>query len=212
MSLDRILQALAEEAERQVTAIEQAAQAELERICAQAQARATEVRQTHLAAVQEPLQAERAHIFNQAKLEALQIVLGTREALMLELLQATAQRLAMLPTMAVYAKLLRRLTQEAIETLGESDQLCLRVQSRDVLLMRQIAQEMGLSATVEADAAAGADPSFAATPWGCLGGVIATTSAERIHFINTLEMRLQRVATLYRAQIAGMICDNRLEE
>lgn len=64
MSLDRILEALDTEAERQVMAIEQAAQAEIEHIRAQAQVEATAVRQKRIMAVQGPLQAERARILN----------------------------------------------------------------------------------------------------------------------------------------------------
>ena len=84
MPLANILQALEAEAERRVAEIEQAAQAEITQIHAQAQANAVAVWQEQCAAITAPLRAEQARILNQAKLEALQIVQGTRENLMRE--------------------------------------------------------------------------------------------------------------------------------
>ena len=81
MPLDNILRALETKAERLEAEIEQATQAEVERIYAEAQAEAAVVRQKQLAAIEAPLRAEQARILNRAKLEALQIVMGTREQL-----------------------------------------------------------------------------------------------------------------------------------
>lgn len=211
MSLDRILEALDTEAERQVMAIEQAAQAEIEHIRAQAQVEATAVRQKRIMAVQGPLQAERARILNRAKLEALQIVMGARETLIESALEAAAHHLAALPTTKMYARQLQALIQEIVDTLGGNGQLHLHLQSRDVELANCIIQEMNLPATLEGDLESKSEQSLAAARWGCLGGVIATTSNGRISLVNTLEARLQRVADLYRSQIAGMVFDDRQE-
>jgi vacuolar-type H+-ATPase subunit E/Vma4 len=79
--------------------------------------------------------------------------------------------------------------------------------------MHQIVREMGLSATVAGDLADGGffgqlRFATAEVKSNGLGGLAATTAAGRISLINTLEMRLQRVAQLYRAQIAGIIFDH----
>jgi vacuolar-type H+-ATPase subunit E/Vma4 len=205
MPLEDILQALEAEAERQVTAIEQAAQAEVERRRAGAQAEAVTVRQQRLAAVQAPLQAEQARIVNQAKLEALRLVMGTRETLIASALEAAARRLAALSTTAEYTVWLQRLTQEAVARLGRNGQLWLRVRSHDVELLRRLVQELGLSATVEGGLES--EDSL----WGCLGGVVATTLDGRISLSNTLAGRLRRVASLYRSRIAAMVCGNAQE-
>ena len=205
MPLENILQALETEATRQVAEIEQATQAEIERIRDQAQAEAVAIRQKQMALIQAPLQAERARILNRARLEALQIVMGAREVLITSALEAAAQCLAALAGSTEYARLLGRLAQEAVEVLGGDDSLCLRVQSCDVELMGQIVQKMGLSATVEADWDSGGE-SGRSTPWGDLGGLVATTLDERIKLVNTLGTRLQRVADLHRSQIAELIC------
>jgi vacuolar-type H+-ATPase subunit E/Vma4 len=199
MPLENILQALEAEAERQVAEIEQAARDEIERIRAQAQTKAAAVRQKHMAAIQSPLQAERARILNQAKLEALRVVMGTRETLIASALEAAARCLASLPTTQAYAGLLQRLAQEAVNVLGASSRLRLRVQSCDVELMSRIVQETGLPATVEGGLES------EASLWGSLGGLIATTPDARISLVNTLDARLGRVASLYRGQIAEMV-------
>lgn len=199
MSLENILQALEAEAEQQVTEIERAAQVEIERIRSQARIEAATVRQKHLDAIQVPLQAEQARIFNQAKLEALRIVMGTRETLIASALEAAARRLAALPTMETYPSLLQRLLQEAANTLGIDKGLHLHVQSRDVELMSHIVQKMGLSAAVEGDL------ENQASSWACPGGLVATNSDERIRLVNTLDARLGNVADLYRYQIAEML-------
>ena len=206
MSLENILQALEAEAERQVAAIEEAAQAEIERIRTQAQVEAASVRQEHIAAIQSPLQAGRARVINQAKLEALRVVMGTRETLIASALDAVAHQLAALPTTEEYESLLQRLTQEAVDTLGPGSELHLHVQSCDVDLMKRIVQMMGLSAQVEGDLEI--DNSL----WGCPGGLVATNSDERISLVNTLDVRLKRVADLHRSQIVEMLFGGQQED
>ena len=234
MPLENILQALESESARQVAAIAQTAQAEVARIRAQAQAQATAVQQQHLLALQAPLQAERTRIMNQARLEALRAVMGRRETLMASALEIAARRLGSLAASPAYPALLRRLTQEAVASLGTPSQLRLRVRGCDVELMCGLVEEMGLAATVEGNlehetfpatvSAEGGQfngPPFPATAsaegaqfnappssWGCLGGVVAATPDGRISLANTLAARLQRAANLYRAYIAALVCSN----
>jgi vacuolar-type H+-ATPase subunit E/Vma4 len=202
MSLDRILQALQAETESQIAEAEQAAQAEITRIQAEAHAKAVAAEQQHLPAIQASLQAERARILNQAKLEALQVVLGTREAIIGSALDAAAGRLAALPGSETYAQLMRQLARECVAVLSPDGPLCLRVQRRDVPLMERIVREMDLPATL-----ASKEESESLI----LGGLIATTSDGRITMDNTLVVRLQRAASLYRSQIAGMLFDRSRE-
>ena len=205
MPLENILHALEAEAERLVTEIGQATQAEVERIRAEAQAEAPVVRQKHITAIEAPLRAEQARILNRAKLEVLQIVMGTREDLITAVLEAAARRLEALPSTEAYADLLRQLMQEAVDAFG-ANSLCLRVQSSDVALMKRIVREMGLSATVTGGL------ENEESPVGNLGGVIATSSDGRISLVNTSAARLKRVASLYRAQIAEMMFQDQQED
>ena len=204
MPLDTILHALEAEAGRLEAEIDQATQAEVERILTQAQAEAVVVRQKHLTAIESPLRTERARLLNRAKLEHLQLVLGTREDLITAALEAAARRLAALTSTQDYAGWLRQLTQEAVAALGLNS-LCLHVQSNDLALMNRLVQELGLSATVtgdlELDEELGSD----------LGGVVATSPDGRISLVNTAGVRLQRVASLYRTRIAELMFGDQQE-
>ncbi len=205
MPLENILQTLEAEAERLVTEIDEATQAEVERIRAEAQAEATVVRQKHITAIEAPFRAEQARILNQAKLEALQIVLGTREELITAVLEATVRQLEALTSTELYADLLQHLTQEAVTVLGVNE-VCLRVRSSDVELMNCIVQKLGLSATVTG----GLEDDEAMASNG--GGVVTTTLDERISLINTPIARLARAASLYRLQIAKMMFEDQPRE
>lgn len=209
MPLENILQALEAEAEQQTGEIEQETQAQIERICAEAQAEAVAVRQGHLAAIQAPLRTEQARIVNRARLEALRVVTGAREEAINTVLAAAAERLADLTTTKQYAGLLRRLAQEAAAKLDAgNNSLVFYVYSHDVTLMEQIVQELGLDAAVKGDLE---NPETAlrlaaTSTWSCPGGLVAGINPkEQVRLINTLGTRLQRVAGLYRSQIAGLI-------
>ena len=201
MSLDKILQTLEAEAAAEIAEIERAAEAEIARVRAEAEAKGTAAEQKHKPAIETPLQAERARILNQAKLESLRTVMGTREELMRAALEAAAARLAILPDGETYERALERFIREAVTALGESDGLHLCVESRDRPLVTRMTQRSGLQATVEE----GATTDGAA--WNCPGGVVVTSADKRISLVNTLSARLQRVATLYRSEIAGMLFD-----
>jgi vacuolar-type H+-ATPase subunit E/Vma4 len=198
MPLENILQVLETETERLVTEIDQAIQAEIGHILAEARAEAAVVRQKHLAAIKAPLRAEQARILNQAKLEALQIFLGTREELIRAGLEATTYLLEKRAAAEQYPDMLQQLTAEAIAVLGVKE-VSLRVRRSDVALMDNIVQKLGLSATVTG----GLEDDEAAAGNG--GGVVATTLDGRISLINTPTARLSRAASLYRLQIAKMM-------
>jgi vacuolar-type H+-ATPase subunit E/Vma4 len=200
MPLETILQTLEAKAAQEAEDIREVNQAEVEQILSQARQEADEARQKHVADIRPSIRAEQARITNHANLQALQIVLGTREEMITAVLEKVAQRLSDLPNTELYPHLLCQLTQEAVDTLGRDNQLCLRVQRRDVDLMREISRQLGLQATVEADLKS--EDSL----WGgSMGGLIVSTQDERVKLVNTLELRLQQVAQLYRSKIAELL-------
>ncbi|MCG3212491.1 MAG: V-type proton ATPase subunit E [Anaerolineae bacterium] len=207
MPLDAILRALDAEAERQVAAISQTTQADIARIEAETESRAEAIRRQQRAAIQAPLKAEQARLVNQAKLQALQMVLGTREELISNVLEKVAEYLADFSQSPDYADFLKRLAQETAAAIGPDQPLCLRVKRSDVELMRRTVRELGLSAGVEADL-----ESENSTWNSGLGGLIALTGDERIGVVNTLEMRLQRAAEQHRAKIAAWLFEPPAEE
>lgn len=204
MSLEHILQALEAETEQQIKEVEWTAQAEIERIKAQAEVEAETVCRKHRAAGQAMLQVERTRRLNRAKQEASQQLLQAREQLMTSALAATARQLTALSSTDAYPHLLRQLAEESVATLGKTQPLCLHARQTDVELVNRIVQELGLSATVAGDLTNGDSP--------CLGGLAVSTADNRISLTNTLEARLERVAQLYRTQIAEIVFDGRQED
>lgn len=222
MSLERILQALDAEAERQIAALKQTTQLEIERICTQAQVEAEATRQKHLDASGATLQIERTRLLNRARQEALQTVLNARESLLAAALESAARHLAALATSEHYPAYLRRLTQEAMEHVGQNGPCCLHVYPQDVEVMSRIVREMGCSVTVQGDLAPEMNPHpnprlravagvGASSSGDSLGGVEATTPDGRIRLANTLAARLHRAASLYRAQIAEIVFDQEVD-
>ena len=199
MSLEKIMQALDEEATAQIREIERAVEAEIERVRGSAEADAELARRKHWPAMDARLETERARILNQARMEALRAVMGTREKLMEAALEAAATRLAALPLDETYGRVLEELACEAAAKLGQDGGLRLCVEGRDVPLMAAIARRMGLPASVEEGTTCDG------TGWHCAGGVVATTGDGRVSLANTLSARLQRVANLYRSRVAGML-------
>jgi V/A-type H+/Na+-transporting ATPase subunit E len=237
MSLDKILQALETEAEHQVAAIEQTTRAQIDQIQTQARAEVELVRQKRLVAIQTPLQAEQARILNKAKLEALQIVLGTREALLADLFEAAVQQLAALSKLEGYDRLLQQLLEEAVAALGKAG----AVRATTIVQPYSPAEGMGRQALPsKSESRIGASAPFHVEVqsqdidlmqnivqtmglqavvegtlknegFSALGGVAVTTSDGKIRLVNTLEARLGRVANLYRAQVAEMLFDQAKE-
>ena len=102
------------------------------------------------------------------------------------------------------------MTQEALDTLGTDEPLCLHVREGDVELMERIVGEMGLSASVTGDLKEVIPPGqMHISPMEqndqSLGGLVVTVTAGRVTLNNTVEARLLRVSNLYRAQIAEII-------
>jgi V/A-type H+/Na+-transporting ATPase subunit E len=210
MSLAKILQALEAEAAQEIAEIERAADAEVARIRAEAQDKAAAARHKHAPALAAPLHAERARILNQAKLEALRTVMGTREELMRAAVAAAADHLATLPEDEAYALALESMTCEAVAALGQNPGLLLRVESCDRPIMERIVERLRLQATIEEGATAGdgaAGDDALGGRCDCPGGVVVTTADGRVTLDNTLGVRLQRVSALYRSVIAAMLFD-----
>ena len=199
MSLDRILQALESEAEGQIAAIEREGQAKIRQLQAQTEANIATLREKHLIARQAEAQAETVRIINRAKLEALQVEIGAREKLLTLAVETAAHHLETDYAAETRTELLRLLIQEAVETLAADGPLQIHVQNRDVIRAQQIVRDLALPAEVHGDR------SVDDAAWGYLGGVVISPAAGQVSLVNTLDVRLQRVASLYRAQIARLL-------
>jgi vacuolar-type H+-ATPase subunit E/Vma4 len=207
MPLEAILQALDAEAEVRVAEIRQDSAAQIEQIQKTARQQADVVHQKHVDAVEAPLQAEQARKHNQAKRRALQMVLGTREEAISAVLETAAQELAEFSRSAAYRPFMEQLVQEAVAILDPDQPPCVRVRESDLPLMQEIIQSLALPARTE--------PGLGgeSTIWDSgLGGLMVATADERVRLINTLEVRLQRAAEMYRSQISEWLFGSQSED
>lgn len=210
MALEQILKALEDHTDRENGELERSATEEIAAIQTAARLEAKRVHQEQIDVIQKPLQLEQSRILNRAKLEALQIVLQTREQIMEVVIELSAKRLAKLSESTSYPSLLCHLTQEAIDALESTDEYHIRVRACDEELMNSIVQNLDIQATVTDDLRE--QDSQLDSQYGSLGGLVMSTRDGRIQVRNTLDLRLQRVAVLYRSRIAESIFSNARKE
>ncbi|MFW5943045.1 MAG: V-type ATP synthase subunit E [Chloroflexota bacterium] len=196
MSLQAILDAIQEASAAEVRAIERQAQAQAEELLQATRPRAEKIRQTHMDRSTRAARRERARIMHHARLESLCATGDARQELIDETLQRAAERLAAMRSHPDYPQLLRRLLQEALQTLetsvDEVAQCRLRADPRDRQLLDPLLDELGLSLQVDYDL-------------DCWGGVIASSAGERILVINTLDSRFDRAHLFLRRSLAARL-------
>ncbi|MBI4444502.1 MAG: hypothetical protein HY645_01230 [Acidobacteria bacterium] len=191
MSLEKILEALENEAGSQIEQILNSANADAERIKAEASAKGRLLQEEDKTAVQGQIHLERTRILNQAKSQSRQIILKTREELISRIAEAALEHLGRLRQEADYPHILGELVMEAISFLEQRRGVRLKVSEADGDQAIQIADDLGIEANIE--------PTL-----HCSGGVKAVSTDGRILVDNTFEERLQRALFLYRTEIARL--------
>lgn len=192
MGLEDILKAMEEEAKAEMADILAEAEAAAKEILAEAEARARQARQRHRQEVLPGAAAEEARILNEARLEALKVVMQTREDLIDQAFQAARQELSAMRSLPEYPEVLRRWTGEVYEELGED--LAVSVGAEDLELARSMLAEMGMNARV-------------ASNLDSAGGLVATSKDGRILVVNTVDSRLENARQLLRREVAQIILE-----
>ena len=201
MSLSAILESIQASGDAQVRAIEMQAYEQSRILLANArlEAQLIEVQARNMAIT--PAFKEKARILHRARLEALQIVGGAREALVDAALDQLRGRLVGLRSDASYPSVVRRITHEALAELEDSLQDLTHVQlmadPRDRSLVENILHEMGLDIPVSYELE-------------CIGGLIAGSADGEIVVINTLEARLERAIPSLRRYLAALFEEEQL--
>lgn len=192
MPLEHILQAIEAEAQAEIDRITAEAETKAQQILAKAEAEAVAIRQRHLDAVVPLVQVECARLLNDARLAALREVMQVREQLIADAFALAEERLAEVRYQPQYPSLLRRLAEEAIGALGDSSQVVIRVDSRDVALVEAFLDSLAVTATVE-------------PVLECLGGLEVCTADGRIVVSNTFETRLNQARRRLRCEVADLV-------
>ena len=194
MSLQAILDAILITGQDQVGEIEEGAYRRIREIRVNAGIDAKQIKDEIADKTAAPAYKERARIFHRARLEALQITGNVRESLVDAAIDQTRGHLEGLRTDAAYPKVLKRLTEDALDELAISLEdpanAKLQADSRDSELLETILREEGLTLDVDYSLI-------------CWGGLIAASRDGRVVVINTLESRLERATPNLRRYLAA---------
>ncbi len=105
-------------------------------------------------------------------------LINTKETIFLNAFREAEQRLSTMRNNPDYPAIFKKLTREAVETLG-GEKFRIHVDKQDELLVKKILAELNLSGEVHADLE-------------CAGGLVAGTLNESVKISNTFESRLER--------------------
>ncbi len=105
-------------------------------------------------------------------------LINTKETIFLKAFREAEQRLSTMRSDPNYAAIFKKLTLEAVETLG-GEKFRIHIDKQDEQLVKKILAELNLSGDVNADLE-------------CAGGLVAGTLNESVKISNTFESRLER--------------------
>jgi vacuolar-type H+-ATPase subunit E/Vma4 len=185
--------AIKEQARKEARRILVDAQAQVERIRGQAQARADAEREAILRQAREEDQALRSHATAAARLGAHTLKLKRRELLLERVFDVVRQRLASAPDWPDFEQILHRLLREAVHSLGASEALVLHADERTRQLLDEgtlanLAHELGVRLRMGAP-----------LPQGT--GIVLETPDGHRRYDNTLEHRLARMRETLRTPV-----------
>jgi len=187
MALEDILAAIDAQVQIERARILEEAEAETERIEAEARQDAESIRDRHFARLRKQADADRIRRVNEARLDARFQVMQAKEALLTAVFDEAARQLAQARTDPRYPTALRHLVQEAVDELGV--EIVIQLDPRD----DTVAQNL-IPATCTVDLSL-----------ECWGGIVAATTDGQLVVNNTLEARLERAKTLLRNDLTALI-------
>lgn len=139
MGLDAILEAIAAEANHEITEIRQGAQAQVDNIIADAETRAGAERRRWSEARVDEAELETSRLVNGARLEVDRLLAAVREELFQLALEKVRSRLAAIASSLGYEEILAALYAEATAVITDGDAV-IRVRPEDAEVMVSIAE------------------------------------------------------------------------
>jgi vacuolar-type H+-ATPase subunit E/Vma4 len=121
---------------------------------------------------------ERNKLIYLTKNENRKKMIDAKETIFLNAFREAEQRLSTMRNDPDYPAIFKKLTLEAVETLG-GEKFRIHIDKRDEQLVKKILAELNLSGDVIADCA-------------CAGGLVASTRNESVKISNSFESRLER--------------------
>jgi len=187
MALEDILAAIDAQVQVERARILEEAEAETDRIEAEARQDAETIRDRHFARLRSQAHTDRVRRINEARLKVRFQVMQTKESLLTAVFDGGAGQLTQARTDSRYPDTLRHLIQEAVDELGQD--IIIRLDPRDTAAAQSL---IPATCTV--------DPSLE-----CWGGIVASTTDGQLVVDNTLEARLEQAKTLLRNDLTALI-------
>jgi V/A-type H+-transporting ATPase subunit E len=191
MDYENLMKSMDAGAEDKLTELMQKARKTSAEIKSRALAKAAEIKKLHMDGASKAAMLERNKSFFTANSEAKKQIGSLKHELFNEAFARARERLVSARESGNYEDSFRKMAEEAVRALGESE-VVLHIDKRDMDLCRKVADGLGIRCEILADNS-------------CMGGLIATTMDGKVVVHNTLESRLENARRRMRLEIFNML-------
>jgi V/A-type H+-transporting ATPase subunit E len=187
MDYENLLKSMDASAEEKMAELMQRASKTSAEIKSIAHAKAAEIKKLHMDGALKTTMLERNKSFFMANNEAKKQIGSLKYELFSEAFARARERLASVRENGYYEDVFRRMAEEAVRGLGESE-VVLHIDKKDIGLCRKVADDLGVRCEILADN-------------NCMGGLIATSKDGKVVVHNTLESRLESARRRMKLEI-----------
>ncbi len=187
MDYENLMKSMDAGAEEKLTELMQGAKKTSEEIKSRALAKADEIKKLHKDSAVKAVALERNKSLYMANSDARKQMGNLKHELYNEAFARARKRLASARKNGHYEDSFRKMAEEAVRALGESEAV-LHVDKRDADLCRKVADGLGIGYVIVPDI-------------DCLGGLTVTSKDGKVVVYNTVESRLENAMRRMRLEI-----------
>lgn len=191
MAYENLLKSVEESAQEREHEIREKARIAIEEISKDAKNQEAMIQQALLDEAVKSALIEKNKFIYLTKNENKKKLIAAKETIFLEAFGGAQEKLALLRDTADYPAIFKKLTMEAVGTLG-GEKFRIHVDKRDEALIRKILAEMNMPGEVYTDVT-------------CAGGLVASTLDESVKISNTLESRLERAKEQKKLEVYAVL-------
>jgi V/A-type H+-transporting ATPase subunit E len=191
MDYENLMKSMDSGAEDKIAELTQRARKTSEEIKSRALAKADEIKKLHMDSALKAAMLEKNKSLYMANSEAKKQIGNLKHELFNEAFARVHGRLASVRESGYYEDSFRRMAEEAVLALGESE-VILHIDKKDADLCRKVADGLGVRCEIIADN-------------DCMGGLIVTTKDGKVVVYNTVESRLENARRRRRLEIFNML-------
>jgi|Deesub1362A_J573_1020465.scaffolds.fasta_scaffold12771_3 V/A-type H+-transporting ATPase subunit E len=191
MALEDILKALEEEGENECRRIKEEAEAKAKTIVEEAKKKAKAFKEKEVEKAKVKASSDGARLINAARLRAKREIVYAKERILQRVKEEAKKKLISQREDKNYPEVLAKMIAESLDGIT-SDNVIVRVNTRDKELAEKLLRDYQVKAKVETDK-------------GILGGLIVQSEDGRVTVTNTLESRLERAYELLKSEVIDLI-------